>query len=133
MHDHCSYDYAIVRLVPRVERQEFINIGVIVSCPEKNFLAARIEIDTARLLAFDANLDLEAIRRHADSLSAICQGGPAAGPIGKLSQRERFHWLTAPRSTIIQLSPAHAGQCGQPEAVLEHLLKTMVRVTDNHR
>lgn len=131
MHDHCSYDYAIVRLVPRVERQEFINIGVIVSCPEKNFLAARIEIDSVRLQAFDASLDLEAIRRHTDSLIAICRGGPDAGAIGKLSQRERFHWLTAPRSTIIQLSPAHAGQCGQPEAVLEHLLKTMVRVTNN--
>lgn len=131
MHDHCSYDYAIVRLMPRVERQEFINIGVIVSCPEKNFLAARVEVDEARLRAFDANLDIDAVRRHTDSLIAICQGGADAGPVGKLTQRERFHWLTAPRSTIIQTSPAHAGQCGQPEAVLEHLLKTMVRRTNN--
>lgn len=128
MHDHCSYDYAIVRVVPRVERQEFINIGVIVSCPEKDFLAARIEFDEVRLKAFDPTVDLDAVRRHADSIVRICQGGPDAGPIGKLTQRERFHWLVAPRSTIIQMSPAHSGQCDEPTKVLEHLLDKMVRV-----
>ncbi len=128
MHDHCSYDYAIVRAVPRVEREEFLNIGAIVSCPEKNFLAARIELDEARLKAFDPALDIDVIRRHANSIVLICEGGPDAGPIGKLTQRERFHWLVAPRSTIIQVSPAHAGQCAEPAKVLEHLLDTMVRV-----
>lgn len=128
MHDHCSYDYAIVRVVPRVERQEFINIGVIVSCPAKDFLAARIEFDEVRLQAFDPTVDLDAVRRHADSIVRICQGGPDAGPIGKLTQRERFHWLVAPRSTIIQMSPAHSGQCDEPTKVLEHLVKKMVRV-----
>lgn len=128
MHAPCSYDYAIVRVVPRVERGEFINIGVIVSCPQHDFLQARIELDAARLLAFDPHLDIDAIRRHTNSLIAICAGGADAGPIGKLSQRERFHWLTAPRSTVIQTSPAHAGQCVAPDKVLEHLMEKMVRV-----
>lgn len=131
MHDHCSYDYAIVRVVPRVERQEFVNIGVIVSCPAKNFLAARIELDEARLQAFDPTLDIDAIRRHANSIVLICAGGPDAGPIGKLTQRERFHWLVAPRSTIIQMSPAHSGQCDEPDKVLEHLLGKMVRIVEH--
>jgi hypothetical protein len=125
--DHCSYDYATVRVVPRVEREEFINIGVIVSCPSLDFLEARIELDVARLLAFDPSLDIEAIRRHADSIPAICSGGSNAGPIGRLTQRERFHWLIAPRSTVIQVSPAHTGRCQHPARVLEHLLDTMVR------
>lgn len=128
MHALCSYDYAIVRVVPRVERQEFVNIGVIVSCPEQDFLAARIEIDEARLKAFDPTIDIDAVRRHASGVVVICQGGPDAGPIGKLPQRERFHWLVAPRSTIIQMSPSHAGQCAAPTKVLEHLMEKMVRV-----
>ncbi|MGC3981714.1 MAG: DUF3037 domain-containing protein [Steroidobacteraceae bacterium] len=131
MHDHCSYDYAIVRVVPRVERQEFINIGAIVSCPTKNFLEARIELDEARLKAFDATLDIEAIRLHANSILAICAGGPDSGPIGKLTQRERFHWLIAPRSTVIQMSPGHSGRCAEPNAALEHLLEKMVRPIRN--
>jgi hypothetical protein len=127
MHDHCSYDYAIVRVVPRVEREEFINIGAIVSCPALDFLEARFEIDAARLTALDPGVDLEALRKHADSMVLMCRGGPSAGTIGTLSQRERFHWLVAPRSTIIQVSAAHSGRCQHPAAVLEHLLDTMVR------
>jgi len=128
VHDHCSYDYAIVRAVPRVERQEFLNIGVIVSCPEKDFLAARVELDEARLKVLDPTLDIDAIRLHANSIVLICEGGADAGPIGKLTQRERFHWLVAPRSTIIQISPTHTGQCEEPTKVLEHLLEKMVRI-----
>lgn len=127
MRAHCSYDYAIVRVVPRVERQEFVNIGVIVSCPEKNFLTARIELDAVRLQAFDPTLDIDTVRRHAQSIVQVCEGGPDSGPIGKLTQRERFHWLIAPRSTIIQMSPAHTGQCDEPARALESLLKKMVR------
>jgi hypothetical protein len=129
VHALCSYDYAIVRVVPRVEREEFVNIGVIVSCFEKDFLAVAVEIDEARLKALDPSIDIDAIRRHADSVALICQGGPDAGPIGKLSQRERFRWLVAPRSTIIQTSPAHTGQCDEPAKLLEHLMEKMVRVT----
>jgi hypothetical protein len=125
--DHCTYDYAIIRVVPKVEREEFINVGVIVSCPARRFLEARIELDEQRLLTLDAQLDLQPIRAHLSTIPAICTGGGEAGPIGQLSQRERFYWLTAPRSTIIQTSPVHTGRCRNPGDVLEHLLNTMVR------
>lgn len=123
----CAYDYAIVRVVPRVDRGEFVNAGVIVSCQTRDFLAARMELDPMRLLALDPNADLESIRMNLASIIRICEGGPQAGPIGALSQRERFHWLVAPRSTIIQTSPVHSGRCGDPELVMEHLLASMVR------
>ena len=127
MHDHCTYDYAIIRVVPKVEREEFVNVGVIVSCPARKFLEARLELDEQRLLAIDSTLDIESIRLHLATIPAICIGGEQAGPIGQLSQRERFHWLVAPRSTIIQTSPVHSGYCKNPDVVLEHLLDTMVR------
>jgi hypothetical protein len=127
VHDHCTYDYAIIRVVPKVEREEFLNVGVIVSCPARGFLQARIELDEQRLMALDSTLDVESIRAHLATIPAICRGGEQAGPIGQLSQRERFHWLVAPRSTIIQTSPVHSGYCKDPTAVLEHLLDTMVR------
>ena len=125
--DQCTYDYAIIRIVPRVEREEFINVGVIVYCQTHKFLEARIELDEQRLRALDPTLDVEAIRAHLAAIPAICAGGAHAGPIGQLSQRERFHWLVAPRSTIIQTSPVHTGRCTNPAAVLERLLNTMVR------
>jgi hypothetical protein len=127
VHDHCTYDYAIIRVVPKVEREEFVNVGVIVSCPALRFLEARIELDEQRLRALDSTLDMESIRVHLATIPAICTGGEPAGPIGQLSQRERFHWLVAPRSTIIQTSPVHSGYGKKPGAVLEHLLATMVR------
>ena len=102
MRDHYTYDYAIIRVIPRVEREEFVNVGVIVSCPAKGFLEARIELDEQRLMALDATLDIATVRDHLATIPAICAGGEQAGPIGQLSQRERFHWLVAPRSTIIQ-------------------------------
>jgi len=125
--DHCTYDYAIIRVVPRVEREEFVNVGVIVSCSARAFLEARIELDEQRLKALDSTLDVDSIRAHLATIPAICAGGEQAGPIGQLSQRERFHWLIAPRSTIIQTSPVHSGYCKNPAVVLEHLLETMVR------
>jgi hypothetical protein len=123
----CSYDYAIVRVVPRVEREEFINAGVIVSCPQLDFLGARIELDESRLLSLDGTVDLEAVRTNLASIPLICAGGPDAGPIGRLSPRERFHWLVAPRSTIIQMSVVHTGRSRDPAQALEHLVQTMVR------
>jgi Protein of unknown function (DUF3037) len=127
VHDHYPYDYAIIRVVPRVEREEFVNVGVIVSCPARGFLEARIELDEKRLMGLDSTVDVEAIRAHLATIPAICTGGEQGGPIGRLSQRERFHWLTAPRSTIIQTSAVHTGCCKNPTSVLEHLLDTMVR------
>jgi Protein of unknown function (DUF3037) len=127
VHTHSSYNYAVIRVVPRVEREEFINAGVIVSCPQKDFLEARVELNEQRLLALDPGINLETVRAHLASIPRICAGGPEAGPIGQLPRRERFHWLVAPRSTIIQVSPVHMGRCGDLEATLEHLLNVMVR------
>lgn len=125
----CPYDYAIVRVVPRVEREEFINVGVILSCQDRDFLEARIELDEGRLMALDPTLDIASIRANLASIPLICAGGPESGPIGRLSQRERFHWLVAPRSTIIQTSAVHLGRSTDPAAALEHLLDKMVRPT----
>jgi len=124
---HSTYDYAVIRVVPRVEREEFVNVGVIVSCPQRDFLECRIEVDEARLLALFPSIDIELVRKHLASIPAICRGGDDAGPIGKLPARERFRWLIAPRSTIIQSSPAHTGRCDDPPKLLEHLMATMVR------
>jgi hypothetical protein len=127
VHAHCSYDYAVIRVVPRVEREEFINAGVIVWCAEKDLLEARIELNEARATALDPSLDIEAARKHLASIAIICAGGEAAGAIGKLSKRERFDWLVAPRSTIIQTSPVHTGRCADLQKTLDHLLGKMVR------
>jgi hypothetical protein len=122
-----TYDYAVIRVVPRVERGEFINAGVIVSCAATGFLQARIELDEARLLALDPGADLAGIRAGLAAIPVICAGGKAAGALGALSVRERFHWLVAPRSTSIQTSPVHTGRCDAPELQLEHLMRQMVR------
>jgi hypothetical protein len=122
-----SYDYAVIRVVPRVERQEFVNAGVLVWCREQDFIEARIELDDARLQVLDPDVDLEAVRRHLASFSVICRGGDDAGPIGKLPKRERFDWLVAPRSTIIQTSAVHTGRCDDLASTMERLLDTMVR------
>jgi hypothetical protein len=127
MRDHYTYEYAIIRVVPRVEREEFVNVGVIVLCAAQKFIDARIELDERRLMAIDPALDLESIRAHLASISAIANGGDQAGPIGRLTPSERFHWLVAPRSTIIQTSPVHTGRCKDMAAVIERLLDTMVR------
>ena len=121
-----TYDYAIIRVVPRVERGEQINVGVILSCVDVEFLDARIELDTTRLLALDPGLDLEAIRAALATIPTVCAGGPGAGPIGELPPRGRFRWLVSPRSTVIQMSPVHTGRTDDPAAALERLLATMV-------
>ena len=122
-----TYDYAIVRVVPRVERAEFVNAGIIMSCDVERILQARIELDESALLALDAGVDLEVVREALASIPLICAGGASAGPIGNLSARERFHWLVSPKSTMVQTSPVHTGQCADPDAALEHLMKKMVR------
>ena len=131
MHAQCSYDYAVIRVVPRVERQEFVNAGVILWCQEQDFLEARVELDEARVRMLDATVDIEAVRRHLASIAIICAGGENSGPIGKLSKRERFDWLVAPRSTIIQTSAVHSGRCQDVSATMERLLDTMVRQRRN--
>jgi len=127
VHAQCSYDYAVIRVVPRVDRQEFVNAGVILWCQEQDFLGARIELDEARVRMLDASVDIDAVRRHLASITIICAGGENSGPIGKLPKRERFDWLVAPRSTIIQTSAVHSGRCMDVPATMERLLETMVR------
>ena len=128
MLDQFGYDYAVIRVVPKVDREEFINAGVIVSCPDLSFLEARIKLNEPRVLALDPQVDLEMVRTHLATIPTICRGGDEAGPIGQLPQRQRFQWLVALRSTIIQTSPVHTGRCADPLAALEHLVKTMVGV-----
>jgi hypothetical protein len=125
--DLCTYDYAVVRVVPHVERGEFVNAGVIVSCTSRGFLKARFELDEGRLLALDPALDVGPIRASLAAIEAMCAGGEGAGAIGRLSARERFDWLVAPRSTSIQTSVVHAGRGSDLDAVLEHLIKKLVR------
>ncbi|MGD9892465.1 MAG: DUF3037 domain-containing protein [Dehalococcoidia bacterium] len=125
------YSYAIVRVVPRVERGEQINVGVILYAPELRFLAARIELDPDRVRAIAPGADLALIEQHLRSFQGIADGDDAAGPLAALPQSDRFHWLTAPRSTSIQTSPVHTGMCANPEAALEDLLNDFVRPTDS--
>ena len=127
MPNPCTYDYAIVRVVPRVERGEFVNAGVIVCCAQQGFLAARIELDEARLRALDPTLDIDAIRTTLAAIPVVCAGGEQAGALGQLSLRERFDWLVAPRSTSIQVSPVHTGRAGDLNEAMERLVETLVR------
>ncbi len=129
MPERDSFDYALIRVVPRVEREEFINAGVILFCRARRFLGARIALDRERLMALDPTVDLALIERCLALIPLICEGGPEAGPIGRLEQAERFHWLSSPRSSSIQPSPVHTGLCHEhPAVVLDRLLETMVLV-----
>jgi hypothetical protein len=126
-----TYDYAIIRIVPRVDRGEQINVGVILSCPDADFLDARIEVDEPLLLAVDPLLDLEAVRGALAVIPAVCRGGADAGPIGALDARARFRWLVSPRSTIVQPSPVHTGRTPDPARCLEHLMDRVVKRMKN--
>ena len=123
-----SFEYAVVRVVPRVDREEFVNCGVILFCLEREFLEACVELDSARVRRLWPKADLPLIEAHLHAIPLICAGAVGAGPIGKLSRRERFHWLVAPRSTVIQLSPVHAGLCEDPRRALEALMDRTVRL-----
>jgi hypothetical protein len=122
-----TYDYSIIRVVPRVERGEQINAGIVLSCPDADFLDAKIALDVGALRAIDSDVDLEAVKANLEVFPAVCRGGEDAGPIGQLTPRERFRWLVSPRSTIIQPSPVHTGRTSDPAACLEHLLNTVVK------
>ena len=121
-----SFDYAVLRVVPRVERGEFVNVGAIVFCRTRRFLEARFHLDSRRLAALGSNLDISALEERLELIRVVCSGGATAGPIGELSQADRFHWLIAPRSTVVQPSPVHTGLCDDPAAALGQILETMV-------
>jgi molybdopterin-guanine dinucleotide biosynthesis protein len=127
MHERFVFDYAIVRVVPRVDRGEFLNAGVIVFCPTAGFLDCRIELDRARLLALAPSIDITVVESYLEAIPKICAGGGEAGSIGDLPQRARFHWLVAPRSTVIQTSAVHSGVHEDPRAALDGLFEKLVK------
>lgn len=123
-----SFDYAVVRVVPRVERGEFINAGIILFCRELRFLAARVALDEERLRSLASWVDPEEVQGHLAVIPLIASGSPESGPIGRLDPAGRFHWLVAPRSTIIQTSPVHSGLCADPTAMLDRIFETLVEL-----
>jgi hypothetical protein len=128
-----AFDYAIVRVMPRIERGEYVNVGVILFCRERAFLGARTHLSARRLLALEPDLDpalLAEIAEQVANIPRIAAGDPDGGAIATLSQPERYHWLVAPRSTVVQVSEAHAGLSDNPDAVLDHLFATLVRMPE---
>jgi Protein of unknown function (DUF3037) len=122
-----AYEYAVIRVVPRPDREEFVNAGVILFCDAREFLRAKIELDEPRLRALSEAIDLTIVKEHLEAVGRIATGGAAAGPIGLFTPRERFRWLVAPRSTVLQTSSPHAGLCDDPDAAVERLLDQLVR------
>lgn len=122
-----SFDYALIRVVPRVDREEFVNAGLVFFCLEQPFLGVSIRVDEPRLRALWPDLDVDLVRQHLEAFSKIASGDPAAGPIAALSERERFHVMVAPRSTMIQVSPVHTGLCeDDPKVTFERLVRTLL-------
>jgi hypothetical protein len=131
MPDRASFDYAPIRVVPLVERGEFLNAGIILFCRTRNFLEARVEADPERLRAMAPHLDLGEVFRHLEVIPRIAAGDRSAGPMSELPQAARFHWLVAPRSTVVQIGPVHCGLCIEPPDALEDLMNRLVRPPTN--
>ena len=127
MADRHQFQYAVLRVVPRMERGECVNAGVILFCRSLGYLAARVGVDEPLLRAFAPDLDLDVVRDHVEAVPRIAAGDPAAGPIATLDQPQRFHWLVAPSSTVVQVGPVHTGLCDAPEPVLDRLHDRLVR------
>jgi hypothetical protein len=123
-----AFSYTILRVVPRIERGECMNVGVVLYCPQRRFLGAKIELDDRRLRSFAPDLDPATVRPHLDSIAAIIAGDPAAGRLAALTPSERFGWAAAPSSTVIQPSEVHTGLTDDAAATLEHLFSTLVPV-----
>ncbi len=121
------YEWSVLRAVPRVERGEYINVGVVVYCRPRDYLAARMTDDLTRLVALDPTVDVEAVRRHLEGITALCAGHPSAGSNADRAPGERFRWLVAPRSTVVQAAPVHTGLTADPAAELADLHRRMVR------
>ena len=131
MSERFVFDYAVVRVVPRVDRGEFVNAGVIVFCSTRGFLESRIGLDHERLKMLAPAIEPSVVESYLESIPKICAGGGEAGSIGSLPQRARFHWLVAPRSTVIQTSDVHSGVHEDPQAALESLFEKLVRPPAN--
>ena len=126
MPEQHSFEYAVLRVVPKVEREEFMNVGVILYCQSLSFLDALFTLDEPRLFALSPNIEMDEIRKHLAAFCSICKGGPEAGPIGKLDMGSRFRWLTATRSTVLQCSKVHPGLSSDPAETLKNLHTRLV-------
>jgi hypothetical protein len=127
--ERVSFDYAPIRVVPRVERDEFVHAGLVMRCLSRDFLRAEIALDPAPLTALVGDIDADVITRHLEAIVRVCEGGAAAGPLGALNQRERWHWLIAPRSAVIQVGPVHVGLCDDPATAFSRILRDLLRRT----
>lgn len=123
---HSPFQYAVLRVVPRIDRGECFNAGVVLFCRPRRFLRARVGLDPRRLEALAPDVDADVLSAHLDGLVAVAAGAPSAGPIAALDQSERFHWLVAPASTMLQASPVHTGMCEEPAEVLDRLFCALV-------
>jgi hypothetical protein len=126
MRARAAYEYCVLRVVPDIEREEFVNVGVLLFCRTRRFLGVRIELDERRLLALDPCADVAQIARQLDLIEVIAAGGPGAGDFAEFAPAERFRWLASPRNTVVQPSPVHPGLCDDPQAVLDRLFDRMV-------
>lgn len=122
-----AFEYAVIRVVPSIERGEFVNVGVVLFCRTRRFLAAQVYLDAMRLRALAPAADVALISELLDHTLIVCRGGAGAGPIGELPLQERFRWIAAPRSTVVQPSPVHCGMCDDPATLLDHLMHTLVK------
>ncbi|TPE46078.1 DUF3037 domain-containing protein [Pontibacter mangrovi] len=126
MQEKHLFEYAVLRVVPRVEREEFLNVGVILFCASKGFLQTRYELNEDRLRALCPSVDLPELQQRLNAFCKVCAGRKEGGPIGQLGTASRFRWLTANRSTIVQTSPVHPGRCQNPDETIEHLMEQLV-------
>lgn len=126
MQEQNLFEYAVIRVVPRVEREEFLNVGVILYCAGKRYLTCKVIVHETKLSVVAPSIDCEEIACHLGSIVKICEGGPEGGPIGKLDLASRFRWLTATRSTVVQTSKVHPGFCADPEQTLIRLFNELV-------
>lgn len=126
MQNRVTYEFAVIRLVPKVEREEFLNVGVILFSKPKKYLGIKYTIDEKRIMAFSDEVDIDSLKKYLNAWELVCEGGSKAGTIGELELTSRFRWLTASRSTIIQSSKTHPGLCHNPQEVLEDLFKMYV-------
>jgi hypothetical protein len=126
MQDKNLFEYAVIRVVPRVEREEFLNVGVVLYCPKQRFLQAVFQLDEIRLTAFSCKTDYEEIKENLEAFALICAGHEKAGPIGKLDPASRFRWLTATRSTVLQTSKVHPGFCNDAEETIHKLFRDLI-------
>jgi hypothetical protein len=126
MQENHLFEYAVIRVVPHVEREEFLNVGIVLYCKPQKFLKTRFELNEGRLLALCDKLDLQELREYITSFERICAGGKDAGPIGNLPMAERFRWLTATRSTMLQTSKVHPGLCVNAQEMLDRLYGQLV-------